>query len=378
VVDIDIQVGRTGALTPVAKLVPITVGGVVVANATLHNEDEIARKDIRIGDHVRIQRAGDVIPQILEVVDADRDGRAKPYVFPDHCPVCGSRADREAGEVVRRCTGGLICAAQRVERLRHFVSRAAFDIDGLGERSIDAFFADGLIASPADIFQLAQKRDILEQREGWGPQSVGNLLSAIDQRRAIGLDRFLFALGIRHVGEVTARDLAKTFRTLEGVRNAVAQAATVRNRLSPAVGELPEKFAKRVTKTMTETFNVAQIGPATLEALLDFFAEPHNLGVVDTLTKHIEVPPFVVEQAASEVTGKTIVFTGALELMTREEAQARAESLGAKIAKSVSKKTDLVVAGPGAGSKLKTAQELGVPVIDEVAWLDIVKRATGV
>jgi len=375
--DIEIQVGRTGALTPVAKLEPVTVGGVVVSNATLHNEDEIARKDIRIGDTVRIQRAGDVIPQVLEVVDPDRAGRGARFAFPDHCPECGSKAEREAGEAIRRCTGGLICRAQRVERLRHFVSRMAFDIEGLGEKAIAAFFTDGLIDSPADIFRLRTRRDLITGREGWGEQSAANLLAAIEARRTIALDRFLFALGIRHVGETTARDLAKTFGTIAALRTALAEVGARRAALlgeGPALGETPEKFARRIDKTLTEAFNVAQFGPATLNALLDFFDEPHNRRVVDDLLGEVTVEPFLLATVQSEVTGKTLVFTGTLVQMTREEAQARAEALGAKIAKSVSKKTDLVVAGPGAGSKLKDAEKHGVRVIDEDAWLDLLRR----
>jgi DNA ligase (NAD+) len=370
---IDIQVGRTGALTPVARLEPVTVGGVVVSNATLHNEDEIARKDIRIGDSVIIQRAGDVIPQVVAVVDPDRPGRAPPYAFPHACPVCSSHAVREEGEAVRRCTGGLICGAQRVERLRHFVSRLAFDIEGLGEKHIHAFSEAGLITGPADIFRLTP--ETLSGREGWGEQSARNLMLAIDARRTIGLDRFLFALGIRHVGEVTARDLAKAFGTLGALRTAIAEVAAVRNALHAQLGETPDKFESRRDKALTQAFNVAQIGPATLHALIDFWDEPHNVAMLDALMAQVSVAPFVFETVASEVTGKTLVFTGSLELMTRDEAEARAESLGAKIAGSVSKKTDLVIAGPGAGSKLKKAQELGVAVISEADWVAIVERA---
>ena len=376
---IDIQVGRTGALTPVAKLEPVTVGGVVVSNATLHNEDEIARKDVRIGDTVIVQRAGDVIPQIVGVV-LEKRPQPEParYEFPHTCPACGSTAEREAGEAIRRCTGGLICPAQRVERLRHFVSRTAFDIEGLGERSIEAFFADGFISAPADIFRLHLRADEIKQREGWGPQSVNNLLAAIEARRTIALDRFIYALGIRHVGEVTARDLAKGYGTIEALRTALETLGRERQGLVGqwrANGMSEAEADKRLAAEMQARIGIAQIGPVVAEALIDFFAEPHNVAVVDDLLSEITVEPFVFETVQSEVSGKTMVFTGTLEQMTREEAESRAERLGAKIAKSVSKKTDIVVAGPGAGSKLKKAAELGVTVIDEAAWLEILARA---
>ena len=353
---IDIQVGRTGALTPVARLEPVTVGGVMVTNATLHNEDEIGRLGVRPGDRVTIQRAGDVIPQILENLTPEIERPA--YVFPDHCPECGSTAEREADEVVRRCTGGLICPAQRVERLRHFVSRHALDIDGLGEKHIRAFFTDGLIRSPADIFRLNTHVGDLVRREGWGGQSVKNLIEAIDARRSVGLDRFLFALGIRHVGQVTARDLAKAFGTIERLRDVATRA-----------GQDPEAFAELVA--------IEGIGPVVAQALADFFAEPHNLEVLDRLLSEVTPEPYAAEVIASPVTGKTVVFTGSLETLSRDEAKAQAEKLGAKVAGSVSAKTDLVVAGPGAGSKLKKAAELGVKVIDEAAWQEIVAAARG-
>jgi DNA ligase (NAD+) len=356
---IDIQVGRTGALTPVAKLEPITVGGVVVSNATLHNEDEIARKDIRIGDTVVVQRAGDVIPQIVEVVLDKRPADAIPYSYPHSCPVCGSLAQRDEGEAIRRCTGGLVCDAQRVERLRHFVSRTAFDIDGLGEKSITELFENKFIDSPADIFRLAQHEDALKIREGWGAQSVRNLLAAIETRRSIGLDRFLFALGIRHVGESTSRDLAKAYGTLESLR------------------KILEDHGAALGAVAKARINVAQIGDVVAASLVEFFAEKHNGDVVDALVREVQIDPYVFETTASEVTGKTLVFTGSLEQMTREEAEARAERLGAKISKSVSSKTDLLIAGPGAGSKLKKAAELGVTVIDEAAWIEMVNRAGG-
>lgn len=360
--DIEIQVGRTGALTPVARLEPVTVGGVVVSNATLHNEDEIARKDIRIGDTVVLQRAGDVIPQIVEVVLEKRPADAKPYAFPHLCPVCGSHAERGADEAVRRCVGGLTCDAQRLERLRHFVSRAAFDIDGLGEKILLELHELGLVRMPADLFALEQHRALLEAREGWGAQSVANLFVAIDARRRIGLDRFLFALGIRHVGEVTARDLARAFPSLDALR---------------AIVEPLSAHDVDVGVLAKERINVAQVGPVVAESLVRFFAEAHNRAAVDALATVVTIEPVVLKTVASSVSGKALVFTGSLERMTREEAEATAERLGARIAKSVSSRTDLVVAGPGAGSKAKKAVELGIQVIDEAAWLAIVAAANG-
>lgn len=362
--DIEIQVGRTGALTPVARLEPVTVGGVVVSNATLHNEDEIARKDIRIGDTVRLQRAGDVIPQILGVVLEKRPKDAKPYEFPQVCPVCGSAAIREASDgatdVVRRCTGGLICKAQAKERLKHFVSRLAFDIEGLGDKQIEQFYADGLITKPDDIFTLAA-RDAkaeakLADREGYGETSVRNLFSAIEARREIPLNRFIFALGIRHVGETNARRLARHFGTFEALRT-TAQAAS------------------EGSEARAEIDNIEGLGAVVAEAVADFFAEKHNEDELDALLKYVTVVPMEAVAASSPVAGKIVVFTGSLERLTRDEAKAQAERLGAKVAASVSKNTDLVVAGPGAGSKLAKAKELGVETIDEEAWLKLVAEA---
>ena len=360
---IDIQVGRTGALTPVARLKPVTVGGVVVTNATLHNEDEIARKDIREGDTVIVQRAGDVIPQILGVVTDSGRQRSAPYEFPQVCPVCGSHAEREERETgktdaVRRCTGGLICAAQRVERLKHFASRNAFDIEGLGDKIIAEFYADGLIQSPPDIFTL-EARDKgslkrLKDREGWGETSIRNLFAAIDARRSIALDRFIFALGIRHVGETTARVLARAYGGAEAFRDQMM-----------AAGE-------EGSEAWAELNAIDGIGAVVAEAIVQFFGEPHNLEVFDELLTHVTVTALEARSTTSPVAGKTVVFTGALEKMTREEAKAMAERLGAKVAGSVSKKTDLVVAGPGAGSKLKDAQKHGVEVIDEDGWFKLV------
>jgi DNA ligase (NAD+) len=362
--DIDIQVGRTGALTPVAKLDPVTVGGVVVQNATLHNEDEIARKDVRIGDTVIVQRAGDVIPQILGVVQDKRRKGAKRFVFPDVCPACGSHASREINpntgkeDAVRRCTGGLICPAQRVERLKHFVSRNALDIEGLGEKHIKAFYDDGLIQSPPDIFTLA-KRDKrasakLAEREGWGETSAKKLFDAIEARRNVKLDRFIFALGIRHVGETTARLLARNYGTADAFLKAMRSAG--REREGEALAALD---------------NIEGIGPVVAAVIADFFAEPHNVEVVVELLKEVAPEPLEAVDQASPISGKTVVFTGTLERMTRSETKAKAERLGAKVAGSVSKNTDYVVAGPGAGSKLKNAKDLGVTVLTEDEWLKL-------
>jgi DNA ligase (NAD+) len=367
---IDIQVGRTGALTPVARLEPVTVGGVVVTNATLHNADEIERLGVRPGDRVVLQRAGDVIPQIVE--NLTRDTPREPFVFPDHCPECGSLATREEGEVVIRCTGGLICPAQRVERLIHFVSRHAFDITGLGLVRVEEFFRDGLIASPADIFRLHQHREALIQRERMSELVVDKLLAAIDARRDISLDRFLFALGIRHVGEITARDLARRFVSMAGFRAMIDAALTVRAETVPALGEPDRKFELRRQRAIVAAIDTPQIGPEVADALLDFFAEAHNREVVDDLLSEVTPADTVHQTRESEVTGKTLVFTGTLETLSRDEAKAQAEALGARVSGSVSAKTDLVIAGPGAGSKLKKAQDLGIRVIDEAAWNDLV------
>ena len=351
---IDIQVGRTGALTPVARLEPVTVGGVVVTNATLHNEDEIARLGVRPGDRVVVQRAGDVIPQI--VANLTKEEPREGWAFPTSCPRCGSHAEREDDEVVRRCTGGLICPAQRVERLRHFASRQALDIEGLGATHIEAFFKDGLIQSPADIFRV--RVDDLLKRERWAEISARNLVAAIEAKRSPRLDRLLYALGIRHVGQVTARDLARAFGTLDALRETALEAAT-----DPAA--------------LADLVCIEGIGPVVAQAVVDFFAEPHNLAVVDDLLRELSPPPFRFETVESPVSGKSLVFTGSLEAVSRDEAKAQAEALGAKVAGSVSSKTDLLIAGPGAGSKLKKAQELGIEVIDETEWLEIVRAAGG-
>ncbi|HEY1145788.1 MAG TPA: NAD-dependent DNA ligase LigA, partial [Allosphingosinicella sp.] len=303
---IDIQVGRTGKLTPVARLEPVNVGGVTVTNATLHNADEIARLGVRVGDRVVIQRAGDVIPQVLENLTAAEDRAA--YVFPDHCPECGSEAVREEGEVDIRCTGGLICPAQRVERLRHFVSRHALDIEGLGLVHIESFFSDGIIQSPADIFRLAEKRDLLLGRERWAETSVDNLLAAIDARRAPPLDRFLFALGIRHIGEVTARDLARRYTSWANFRSVVEQAVAARAAIHPTLAEPERKFALRRNKVVVAAIDTAGVGPEVANALLDFFEEPHNQEVVDAILAAGVTPADVIhETRSSSVTGKTLV-----------------------------------------------------------------------
>jgi DNA ligase (NAD+) len=362
---IDIQVGRTGKLTPVARLKPVNVGGVTVTNATLHNADEIERLGVRSGDRVRIQRAGDVIPQVLENLTPDED--RPPYRFPQACPECGSEAVREEGEVDVRCTGGLVCPAQRVERLRHFVSRHALDIEGLGITHIEAFFHDGLLQSPADIFRLTKEQ--LLSRERWAEVSAANLIAAIDAKRRPPLDRFLFALGIRHIGEVTARDLARRYRSWSGLRDAIHGAAAARAGIVQALGESDEKFRKRRNDAAAGVLETPGIGGEVAGALCDFFEEEHNREVLDDLLEAGVAPEDVVwETKPSPVTGKTLVFTGSLETLSRDEAKAQAEALGAKVAGSVSAKTDLVIAGPGAGSKLKKAAELGIEVIDEAAW----------
>jgi DNA ligase (NAD+) len=363
--DIEIQVGRTGALTPVAKLEPVTVGGVVVRNATLHNEEEIARLDVRIGDTVTIQRAGDVIPQVLGVVLERRPRDAKPYKFPKKCP-CHLHTDvvRETvagGETGARsrCTGEFACPYQRIEHLKHFVSRRAFDIDGLGEKQIELFFEQGWIKEPADIFTLeARNAKIkLEEVEGFGEVSVGNLFAAIRARREISLERFIYALGMRHVGETTARALARAYGSWQAFHDAC------------------RSLAKGDEETRAEMDNLDQIGETVIDSLSAYFGEDHNRRIVDRLTSR-EVGLRILDAerpaADSPVAGKTVVFTGSLEKMTRDEAKAMAERLGAKTAGSVSKKTDYVVAGPGAGSKLAEAKKLGINVLTEDEWFALI------
>ncbi len=355
---ITIQVGRTGTLTPVAELEPVTVGGVVVSRATLHNEDEIGRKDIRIGDTVVIQRAGDVIPQVVEVVTAKRPKTSKAFEFPDVCPECGSHAVRPEGEAARRCTGGLVCPAQALERMKHFVSRDAFDIEGLGAKHIEAFMADGILGTPADIFRLGDHRDDIAGREGWGDKSADNLIAAIGDRRAIDLDRLIYALGIPQVGSATARLLAKQYGALDDWRSAMGAAE---NRESEAYAELT---------------GIDGIGPSVAEDILEFFGEAHNRAVLDDLGELLDVQNFEApDTGGSPIAGKTVVFTGTLETVTRSEAKVRAESLGAKVAGSVSAKTDYVVAGPGAGSKAKKAADLGIATLTEDEWLKLIGDA---
>jgi DNA ligase (NAD+) len=372
---IDIQVGRTGALTPVARLEPVTVGGVVVSNATLHNEDYIRALDLHIGDTVTIQRAGDVIPQVLEVIAAQRPDDAEPYVYPDHCPECGSVAVREPGEAVRRCTGGLICPAQQVERLKHFVSRNAFDIDGLGEKQVKAFFERGLVTTPGDIFTLKARDDEndldpLKRWDGWGEKSVDNLFAAIEARRTIPLDRFIYALGIRQVGEATARLLARTYGSFDAWREAIAKVSAERH-----ANREEEKKPENIGEAYAELCSIDTIGMAVADELAGFFDSENaeNLRMLDDLASQLTIEEVEAPQSAdSPVAGKTVVFTGTLETMTRNEAKAKAESLGAKVSGSVSKKTDYVVVGADAGSKAKKAAELGVEILSEEDWRALV------
>ena len=353
--NIDIQVGRTGKLTPVGRLAPVLVGGVTVTNVTLHNRDEIERLGVRPGDRVVVQRAGDVIPQLVD--NLTRDEKRTPFKFPNRCPECGSEAVAEEGEVDVRCTGGLICPAQRTERLKHFVSRGALDIDGLGEKTIDQFFALGWLESPADIFRLKDRRADILALDGWKERSVDNLLASVKARRKPDAARLLFGLGIRHVGSVTARDLMKNFHEL------------------PALRSTAEKAHAGDEDALASLVSIDGIGSAVVEALGDFFHEDHNKAVWEDILSQVAPPRYVVETRDSPVNGKTVVFTGKLETMSRDEAKAQAERLGAKASGSVSAKTDLLVAGPGAGSKLKKAADLGIEVIDEAAWADIVKAA---
>jgi DNA ligase (NAD+) len=415
---IDIQVGRTGKLTPVGRLRPVLVGGVTVTNVTLHNRDEIARLGLRVGDRVVLQRAGDVIPQVVD--NLTREEPRPAFVFPDHCPVCGSEAVAEEGEVDVRCTGGLVCRAQQFERLRHFASRGALDIEGLGEKTIIEFMELGWLAKgPGDIFRLHRRRVDLVGREGWQDKSVDNLLASIEAKRRPDAARLLFGLGIRHVGAVTARDLMKRFGTLERLREAAEKAngippstdlssvrpkrsrGTIQSeaeasgegilgsaRTGPSTddrrSEVHPEPAERLgangeghlgEEARAELLSIEGVGPVVVEALGDFFHEAHNCEVWDDLLSEVDPPEYVVETRASEVSGKTVVFTGKLETMSRDEAKAQAERLGARAAGTVSAQTNLVVAGPGAGSKLKKAAELGIEVIDEAAWAEIVKAA---
>ncbi|WP_338445610.1 NAD-dependent DNA ligase LigA [Pelagerythrobacter marensis] len=378
---IDIQVGRTGKLTPVGRLAPVLVGGVTVTNVTLHNRDEIARLGVRPGDRVKVQRAGDVIPQVVE--NLTRDAQRPAYRFPDECPECGSEAVAEEGEVDVRCTGGLICPAQRTERLKHFVSRGALDIEGLGEKTIDQFFALGWLESPADIFRLKHRREEILALEGWKDKSVDNLLASIEAKREPDAARLLFGLGIRHVGAVTARDLMKGLGDIRRLPGKAAEIHAYREENPRGPDESEGKFNARMVEAIKDILEVRAdgIGTAVGFALADFFHEDHNCDVWNDLIGPepgagvVDPPAYVVETKDSAVAGKTVVFTGKLETMSRDEAKAQAERLGAKAAGSVSAKTDLLVAGPGAGSKLKKAAELGIEVIDEAAWAEIVKAA---
>jgi DNA ligase (NAD+) len=352
---IVIQVGRTGVLTPVAELEPVTVGGVVVSRATLHNEDEIIRKDVREGDYVIVQRAGDVIPQILRVIPEKRQDGLKPFIFPDKCPECGSLAVRSEGEAAKRCTSGLVCKAQAVEHLRHFVSRGAFDIEGLGEKHIETFQADGLIKSPVDIFRLTPEQ--LAKREGWKEKSIANLMESIASRRVIAFERFIFALGIPQVGQATARLLARKYRDPLAWQKAMEEAAIIGSEARQELG------------------SIDGIGPKIAEDIVSFFAEPHNLEVFSGLLKEVTTEPPTETAQDSSISGKTIVFTGTLISLKREEAKARALALGAKVAESVSKKTDYVVVGADAGSKETKARELGVKILSEEEWLEMSRQA---
>ncbi|MFI4951179.1 MAG: NAD-dependent DNA ligase LigA [Caulobacterales bacterium] len=356
---IDVQVGRTGAITPVARLHPVTVGGVVVVNATLHNADEIARLDVRIGDTVILQRAGDVIPQIVSVVTDEPRG-PQPYVFPTHCPcplhteIVRETTASGAETVVRRCSGEFACPFQKLAHLRHFVSRRAFDIEGLGEKQLSLFVERGWISAPADIFRLKDRRAELLETERFGETSVGNLLDNIEARRTIALDRFIYGLGIRHIGETTAVVMARGYGSVDAFLAAM------------------DKVAERDPEAVEELDNLDQIGAAVIEAAAGYFAEDHNRRLVQDLKDQLSVQDAEQPKQDTAVAGKTVVFTGSLEKLTRDEAKAQAERLGAKVSGSVSKKTDLVVAGPGAGSKLKTAAELGIQVLTADEWLALV------
>jgi DNA ligase (NAD+) len=352
--DIEIQVGRTGALTPRAVMEPVGVGGVMVTHASLHNEDEIARKDVRIGDTVILQRAGDVIPQILGILPEKRPPGAQPFVFPGTCPACGSHAVRPPGEVVRRCTGGLICPAQTVERLIHFARRNAMDIEGLGVENVQKLFDEGLVKSPADIFRLKHHAATMRGWEGWGERKIAKLLDAIEARRAVPLERFIFALGIRRIGEANAKLLARHYQAFAEWRERMIAATVVGSEAREELG------------------SIQGIGPAIATELADFFAEPHNRAALDDLAREVTPGDAAVATAAgSPFAGRSVVFTGTLETMSRDEAEAQAERLGAKVTKSVSKRTDFVVVGADAGSKAAKAAELGVRTLSEAEWREM-------
>ncbi len=357
--DIDIQVGRTGALTPVARLEPIAVGGVVVSNATLHNEDEIRRKDIRIGDYVVVQRAGDVIPQVVEVIKEKRSGSEKEFIYPTICPECGAHAAREQGEAIRRCTGGLTCPKQAVERLKHFVSRLAFDIDGLGDKIIQDFWNDDLVKNPVDIFTLEERNKNsltpLRLREGWGELSEKNLFKSINSKKTIELNRFIYALGIRQIGEATAKRLALVYGTIENLKKSMIKAQDINS------------------EYYVDLIAIDDIGAATAKDLIEFFAEDHNIKILDELLEYIKIKPYEISQNQDNpLAGKVVVLTGTLSDMSRAEAKSKLERLGAKVSGSVSKKTDYVIAGSDAGSKLKKAQALGVKILNQDELLDLI------
>lgn len=383
--DIDIQVGRTGALSPVARLQPVTVGGVVVSNATLHNEDYIAGrdasgnpirggKDIRAGDWVQVYRAGDVIPKVADVDLSKRPAGAKPFDFPDACPECGSPAIREEGDAVRRCTGGLICPAQAVEQLKHFVSRAAFDIEGLGAKQVEQFFEDGWIKEPADIFRLEERYGSgvqqLKNREGWGEKSAQNLFDAIAEKRRIEFNRLLFGLGIRHLGEGSSKDLARHFADWKALIDVADRAGA-----EPATTEGPSRESLKDSPAWEELLAIDGIGQTLTQSLVTTLANPKERASIDRLLTYLDVVPHAQATTDSPIAGKTVVFTGSLEKMTRAEAKARAEALGAKVSGSVSAKTDLLVAGPGAGSKAKKAADLRIETLDEDGWLALIGDA---
>jgi DNA ligase (NAD+) len=350
--DITVQVGRTGTLTPVAELAPVAVGGVMVSRATLHNEDEIIRKDIRIGDMVVLQRAGDVIPQILHHIPDLRPVDSVPFIFPQICPECGSKAVRIEGEVAWRCTGGLVCPAQAIERIKHFISRDALNVEGLGDRTIRDFFARAWVTKPSDLFALRQHQDVLLTLDGWGEKSVTNLFESLDKARNVTLDKFIFALGIRQIGQTTARKLAQFYTSWDHFRHMMQDAQNVEN------------------AAYHDLIGLESIGISMAKDLLGFFAEPHNQDELDTLSQTMQIADYVVETLSdTALSGKIVVFTGTLEKMTRAEAKATAERYGAKVAGSVSAKTDYLIAGDKAGSKAKNAAALGVKILTEDEWL---------
>lgn len=361
---IDIQVGRTGALTPVARLEPVNIGGVIVSNATLHNEDEINRKDIRIGDTVSVRRAGDVIPQIIEVLNKEkRSEQSKPFVFPDKCPICDSVAIREEDEAVRRCTGGLTCPAQATERIKHFVSREALDIDGMGDKIVELFHKKGLLNSPSDIFRLQENNQKLENPiqtwEGWGEKSLFNLFDSIEKSKTVSTDRFIYALGIRHVGTATSKKLASFYGS---VRNIITS-------MHKAIDSESEEYNFLI--------NIEDIGPNVAKDIIAFFNENHNIKTLEELLNILNIKPYEnTANIESAISGKTLVFTGGLDSMSRGEAKAIAESLGAKVSGSVSSKTDFVIAGEDSGSKLQKARDLGIKILNENEWIEIARAGT--